>query len=97
MVPPVDSYESGGGAAGSSRYSVYLVVTGEKGGLGTPYFVASGCVLDMKWAGSRLLELAYQPECYITKFVNLWCSSESIANARHADVELVLVRLPEQP
>lgn len=85
--------ETGGGAAGSSAYYVYLLEPNGSGKLKDASFVASRCAgLSLTWSGDHTLQLRYPSGCAIKQFVNLWYSPAAIANAQPADVEIVLVR-----
>jgi hypothetical protein len=85
--------EAGGGAAGSSLSYVYLADSNSSGASKRASLTASRCdSLSMKWINARVLQIEYSPPCAIKQFENLWYSRDAIANARAADVELVLQR-----
>jgi len=87
--------EVGGGAAGTSKYYVYLTEP-KSGELKHPNFMATGCPgLSVAWIRRGLLQLDYPAQCSIKQFTNLWYSQSDTQNARHASVEIVLARMVE--
>lgn len=97
QVTAVLAQDLGGGAAGASGYYLYLMEANSSGELKHPNFMATGCPgLSAAWVGRGTLQLNYPAECSIKQFTNLWYSQSDIQNARHASVEVVLVRVPDK-
>ena len=85
--------ETGGGAAVSTVYDLYLVDGSDA--RGQLVFDATYCgSISLTWQGAKTLVLQYLPACHIHSFRNMWWSKMDIANASGPTVESVLVRKP---
>ena len=85
--------ETGGGAAVSTMYHLYL--SDRSNARGQLVFDATYCGgISLAWQGTNTLVLQYLSGCYIHSFRNMWWSKMDLANASGPTVEIVLVRKP---
>ena len=88
--------ESGGGAAGSSEYYIYMAENTNPEKLGDSVFTASNCAgIHGVWLDNNTLQIAYHSGCSIRGFKNKWYSAKADRQFRRFDVEIVLAKAQE--
>lgn len=85
--------KTGGGAAVSAEYDLYLSSPGER--RTDRVFTATYCGgITLVWQDSKTLLLTYFPGCHIRDFQNMWWDKHDTQNAEGPTVEIILVRRP---
>lgn len=83
--------KTGGGAAVSAEYDLYLSSPGE-GRADRVFWASYCCGITLVWRGDKTLLLTYFPGCHIRDFQNMWWDKRDIENAKGPTVEIILVR-----